>query len=102
MTGRSVIYTSSPLLASRTPVWRSKFIVGALAVSFLAGVAATRHPRQEVGPPQPGSEGVDLEAFAEGLRGQQRHGVDRAGGSRHGLSLATIILAFLPRDTTSS
>jgi cell division protein FtsI (penicillin-binding protein 3) len=36
MSGRSVIYTSSPLLASRTPVWRSKFIVGALAVSFLA------------------------------------------------------------------
>ncbi|HTH78590.1 MAG TPA: penicillin-binding protein 2 [Ramlibacter sp.] len=36
MSGRSVIYTSSPLLASRTPVWRSKFIVGVLAVSFLA------------------------------------------------------------------
>jgi cell division protein FtsI (penicillin-binding protein 3) len=36
VTGRSVIYTSSPLLASKTPVWRSKFIVGALAVSFLA------------------------------------------------------------------
>jgi len=36
MSGRSVIYTSSPLLASKTPVWRSKFIVGALAVSFLA------------------------------------------------------------------
>lgn len=33
---RSVVYTSSPLLASKTPVWRSKFIVGALAVSFLA------------------------------------------------------------------
>ena len=36
MTGRSVIYTSSPLLASKTPVWRSKFIVAALAVSFMA------------------------------------------------------------------
>jgi cell division protein FtsI (penicillin-binding protein 3) len=36
MSGRSVIYTSSPLLASKTPVWRSKFIVGVLAVSFLA------------------------------------------------------------------
>ncbi|HUR89337.1 MAG TPA: penicillin-binding protein 2 [Ramlibacter sp.] len=36
MTGRSVIYTSSPLLASKTPVWRSKFIVGVLAVSFVA------------------------------------------------------------------
>jgi cell division protein FtsI (penicillin-binding protein 3) len=42
MTSRSVAYTSSPLLASKTPVWRSKFIVGALAVSFLvlAGRAA--------------------------------------------------------------
>jgi cell division protein FtsI (penicillin-binding protein 3) len=36
VTSRSVVYTSSPLLASKTPVWRSKFIVGALAVSFLA------------------------------------------------------------------
>ena len=24
---RSIQYTSSPLLASRTPVWRSKFVV---------------------------------------------------------------------------
>ena len=42
MTGRSVIYTSSPLLASRTPVWRSKFIVAAIAIGFvgLAGRAA--------------------------------------------------------------
>jgi cell division protein FtsI (penicillin-binding protein 3) len=39
---RSVAYTSSPLLASRTPVWRSKFIVGAIALGFagLAGRAA--------------------------------------------------------------
>ncbi len=39
---RSVAYTSSPLLASRTPVWRSKFIVAAVALSFigLAGRAA--------------------------------------------------------------
>jgi cell division protein FtsI (penicillin-binding protein 3) len=38
----SVAYTSSPLLASRTPVWRSKFIVAAIALSFmgLAGRAA--------------------------------------------------------------
>ncbi|HXE47367.1 MAG TPA: penicillin-binding protein 2 [Ramlibacter sp.] len=33
---RSVAYSSSPLLASRTPVWRSKFIVGAIATGFLA------------------------------------------------------------------
>ena len=32
---RSVAYTSSPLLASRTPVWRSKFIVAAIALSFI-------------------------------------------------------------------
>ena len=36
---RSVQYTSSPLLASKTPVWRSKFIVAAIALSF-AGLAA--------------------------------------------------------------
>ena len=39
---RSVAYTSSPLLASKTPVWRSKFIVAAIAMGFavLAGRAA--------------------------------------------------------------
>ena len=36
---RSIAYTSSPLLASRTPVWRSKFIVAAVAMAF-AGLAA--------------------------------------------------------------
>jgi cell division protein FtsI (penicillin-binding protein 3) len=39
MTGKSLAYTSSPLLASRTPVWRSKFIVGAIALGFV-GLAA--------------------------------------------------------------
>jgi len=39
---RSINYTSSPLLASKTPVWRSKFIVAGLALAFagLAGRAA--------------------------------------------------------------
>lgn len=39
---RSVAYTSSPLLASRTPVWRSKLIVAGIALAFLglAGRAA--------------------------------------------------------------
>ncbi|MHB1199893.1 MAG: peptidoglycan D,D-transpeptidase FtsI family protein [Polaromonas sp.] len=39
---RSIRYTSSPLLASKTPVWRSKLIVAGLAVAFaaLAGRAA--------------------------------------------------------------
>lgn len=39
---RSVQYTSSPLLASKTPVWRSKFIVAGIAMAFagLAGRAA--------------------------------------------------------------
>ncbi len=42
MSSRSIQYTSSPLLASRTPVWRSKFVVAALALGFvvLAGRAA--------------------------------------------------------------
>jgi cell division protein FtsI (penicillin-binding protein 3) len=39
---RSVLYSSSPLLASKTPVWRSKFIVAGIALAFagLAGRAA--------------------------------------------------------------
>jgi cell division protein FtsI (penicillin-binding protein 3) len=32
---RSVRYASSPLLASKTPVWRSKFIVAAIAFGFV-------------------------------------------------------------------
>ena len=36
---RSVQYTSSPLLASRTPVWRSKLVVALLAIAFV-GLAA--------------------------------------------------------------
>ncbi len=36
---RSIRYTSSPLLASKTPVWRSKFIVAGLAAAFLVLVA---------------------------------------------------------------
>ena len=40
--GRSVRYTTSPLLASKTPVWRSKLIVAGIALAFvgLAGRAA--------------------------------------------------------------
>jgi cell division protein FtsI (penicillin-binding protein 3) len=40
--GKSLIYTSSPLLASKTPVWRSKLIVAGIALGFLglAGRAA--------------------------------------------------------------
>jgi cell division protein FtsI (penicillin-binding protein 3) len=34
--GRALVYTSSPLLASKTPVWRSKLIVAGIAVGFLA------------------------------------------------------------------
>jgi cell division protein FtsI (penicillin-binding protein 3) len=37
---RSIAYTSSPLLTSRTPVWRSKLIVAVIALGF--GVLATR------------------------------------------------------------
>jgi len=45
---RSILYTSSPLLASRTPVWRSKFIVAALALAF-GGLAARAAYVQVVG-----------------------------------------------------
>ncbi len=33
---RSIAYTSSPLLASKHPVWRSRFIVAAIALGFVA------------------------------------------------------------------
>ena len=36
MNGRSVQYSTSPLLASKTPVWRSKLIVAAIALGFVA------------------------------------------------------------------
>lgn len=36
---RGINYTSSPLLASRTPVWRSKFVVASIALGFV-GLAA--------------------------------------------------------------
>jgi cell division protein FtsI (penicillin-binding protein 3) len=39
MSSRSVQYTSSPLLASKTPIWRSQFIVAVIAAGFLALVA---------------------------------------------------------------
>ena len=32
---RSVLYASSPLLASKTPVWRSKFIVAMIGLGFI-------------------------------------------------------------------
>ena len=35
---KSVLYSLSPLLASKTPVWRSKFVVAAIALAF-AGLA---------------------------------------------------------------
>jgi len=34
MSSRSIAYTSSPLLASPTPVWRSKLIVAVIALAF--------------------------------------------------------------------
>ncbi len=40
---RGIPYTSSPLLASRTPVWRSKFIVAALALAFVGLAARAVH-----------------------------------------------------------
>ena len=39
MSNRSVQLSSSPLLASKTPVWRSKLIVAAIALGFMGLVA---------------------------------------------------------------
>ena len=36
MSRKSIPYTSSPLLTSRTPVWRSKLIVATVALGFVA------------------------------------------------------------------
>jgi len=33
---RSVLYASSPLLASKTPIWRSRFVIAMIALGFLA------------------------------------------------------------------
>ena len=40
---RSVRYSSSPLLASKTPVWRSKFIVASIALGFAVLAARAAH-----------------------------------------------------------
>ena len=40
---RSVRYSSSPLLASKTPVWRSKFIVATIALGFAVLAARAAH-----------------------------------------------------------
>ena len=40
---RSVQLTSSPLLASKTPVWRSKLIVAAMALGFMGLVGRAAH-----------------------------------------------------------
>ena len=45
---RSIQYISSPLLASRTPVWRGKLVVGAIALAF-CGLAARAAYIQVVG-----------------------------------------------------
>lgn len=36
MSRRSITYHASPLLASKTPAWRSKFVIGVFAVAFLS------------------------------------------------------------------
>ena len=41
--GRSVQLSSSPLLASKTPVWRSKLIVGMMALGFTGLVGRAAH-----------------------------------------------------------
>jgi cell division protein FtsI (penicillin-binding protein 3) len=39
MSSRSVQYASNPLLASKTPIWRSQFIVACIALGFIGLVA---------------------------------------------------------------
>ncbi len=48
MSTRSVNYVSSPLLASKTPIWRSKFIVAVVALGFV-GLAARAAYVQVIG-----------------------------------------------------
>jgi cell division protein FtsI (penicillin-binding protein 3) len=40
---KSVLYSSSPLLASKTPVWRGRFVMGAMALVFLGMAARAAH-----------------------------------------------------------
>ena len=46
MSNRSVQLSSSPLLASKTPVWRSKFIVAAIALGFLGLVGRAAYVQE--------------------------------------------------------
>lgn len=39
MNNHGIYYTKSPLLASRTPVWRSRFIIFCIAIGFMALIA---------------------------------------------------------------
>ena len=39
MSSRSVQYSTNPLLASKTPIWRSQFIVAGIALGFIGLVA---------------------------------------------------------------
>ena len=48
MSRNGINFSNSPLLASKTPVWRSKFIVGLLALGF-AGLAARAAYIQVIG-----------------------------------------------------
>ena len=48
MSRNGINFSNSPLLASKTPVWRSKFVVGLLALGF-AGLAARAAYIQVIG-----------------------------------------------------
>ena len=82
---RSINYTSSPLLASKTPVWRSKFIVACLALAF-AGLLIIFWPK--LAGPRAELRGVVAlvaaaasSALAAVLAKHGAHGIDSVAGT---------------------
>ncbi len=97
---RSIQYTSSPLLATPTPVWRSKFIVGAIALGF-AGLAARAAYVQVVGNDFFQRQGAVRFARTLEIPANRGRILDR-----NGLVLASNVLApsiwAIPEDVDSS
>jgi cell division protein FtsI (penicillin-binding protein 3) len=80
MSRRSFQYSSSPLLASKTPVWRSQFIVAAFALAFL-GLAARAAYVQVIGNAFFQRQGEVRFARTLEIPASQRAGAQRLGHS---------------------